>query len=211
MVAAHVEYVMSSQGSRRYIEIGQDGLKFVAEQESIMGNGPVPTTIDEIPLEKLPIENIKIDGISRIEAAHGDDGQILRMEFDTAEYEGGPQTEDDGDRDFFERLEDETGIKFKDGEFVFNDALSDKENFVQFVRFLFEEGHITKDDLPYQTKYARKAYLINTEPTDQDGDPMERTGEPVNGVYVPTYYGKDQKQGYMETLINDFVKGEHID
>ena len=201
---------MSTEAPRRYIEVGQDGLKFVAEQESIMGNGRVPSTIDEITLDDLPVENIQIDGISRIEAADGDGGQILRMEFESAEYKGEPQTGDETEGDFFERLEAETGITY-DGEFRFNDALSDKENFVQFIRFLFNEGYITRNDLPYQTKYARKAYLLNAEPVDQEGDPMERTGEPVDGVYVPTYYGKDQKKGYMETLVNDFVKGEHID
>ncbi|MCF2164800.1 MULTISPECIES: hypothetical protein [Halobacterium] len=205
---------MMSSNSRRYIEVGQYGVKFIVEQESIMGNETVPTPIDEIPLDELPISDIKIDGITRIEAVEKDDGQVLRMEFDEAEYQG--ETSDNGaDKkspgDFFERLENKTGITHDGGEFNFNSARSDKGNFIDFIDFLFEDGHISKDDLPYSTKYAHKAYLLNTEPIDQEGEQMKRSEQPVEGVYVPTYYGKQQKKEYMETLVNDFVKGQHID
>ena len=39
---------------------------------------------------------------------------------------------------------------------------------------------------------------------------MERAGEPVDGVYMPTYYAKRFKKDYMRHLINEFVDNYYI-
>lgn len=196
-----------------YIEIGSDGIRFVMEHQSITSNEKTMIPREEISVDEMPLDNIIINGVTNIESVDEDSGPFIRMKYEEVEYTASEEGESEQDyMSFYEKLEAETGIRFDDTskEFIFSDSKSDKENFVNFVRVLFEEGHMTKDDLPYQTKYARSAYLINTEPVDQNGDEMERTGEPVEGVYVATHYAQDQKKKYMKQLVNDFVKGESI-
>ncbi|PSP32792.1 hypothetical protein BRC64_05430 [Halobacteriales archaeon QH_10_67_22] len=195
-----------------YIEIGSDGIRFVMEHQSITSNEKTMIPREEVPVDEMPINNIVINGVSNIESVDDDSGTLIRMKYEEVEYTTTENGESEDSMDFYEKLESETGIQFDDSsqEFIFSDSKSDKENFANFIRVLFEEGHMTKDDLPYQTKYARNAYLLNTEPVDQKGEEMERTGEPVEGVFVATHYAKDQKKKYMKQLVNDFVKGESI-
>lgn len=201
-----------STSTRRYLEIGKDGLQFVTEQESIIGGDRVMTPTDSIEIDDLPVDNIEINGVSRIEAVKNDNGKIVRLEFDEAEYTGEAETDDVEVNGFWDLLGRETHVSFNSRKeaFEFDDSVSDKENFTSFIRFLFDEGYIKKKDLPYQTKYARSSYLINTDPVDEDGSDMPRAAEILDDVYVATYYGIDQKKSYMKMLVNDFVKGESI-
>lgn len=170
------------------------------------------TPTDTIEIDQLPVDNIEINGVSRIEAVKNDNGKIVRLEFDDAQYTGHSEKEEDIEGDFWARLKQETHVQFdrRKNQFEFDDSVSDKENFCSFVRFLFDEGHITKNDLPYQTKYARSSYLLNTAPVNEDGSDMSRAVEILDGVHLATYYGIEQKKSYMEMLVNDFVKGESI-
>ncbi|WP_336357580.1 hypothetical protein [Haloarcula sp. CGMCC 1.6347] len=197
----------------QYIEIGSDGIRFVMEHQSITSNEKTMIPREEVPVDEMPIDNITINGVSNIESIDDDSGQLIRMKYDEVEYTTSGDDKPEDERSFFEKLENETGIAFDDTsqEFIFSENKTGKKNFIDFMRVLFEQGHMTKDDLPYQTKYARNAYLLNTEPVDQKGEQMKRTGEPVEGVYVATHYAEDQKKKYMKQLVNDFVKGESID
>jgi hypothetical protein len=196
-----------------YIEIASDGIRFMMEHQSITTNEKTLIPREEVPVDEMPIDNIVINGVTNIESVDDGSGSVIRMKYDEVEYAN--TADNDGEEDeigFFEKVEAESGVKFdrSSQEFIFGDDRTDKENFVNFIRVLFEDDHITKEDLPYQTKYARDAYLINTEPKDQNGDPMERVGEPVDGVFVATHYGQKQKRNYLKQLVNDFVKGESI-
>ena len=196
-----------------YIEIASDGIRFMMEHQSITTNEKTLIPREEVSIDEMPIDNIVINGVTNIESVDDGSGTVIRMKYDEVEYTN--TADGDGEEDeigFFEKVEAESGVKFdrSSQEFVFGDDRTDKENFVNFIRVLFEHNHITKEDLPYQTKYARDAYLINTEPKDQNGDPMERVGEPVDGVFVATHYGQKQKRNYLKQLVNDFVKGESI-
>jgi hypothetical protein len=196
-----------------YIEIGSDGIRFVMEHQSITSNEKTMIPREEVPVDEMPIDNIVINGVTNIESVDDDSGSLIRMKYEEVEYTTTETEEYEDNMDFYEKLEDRTGIQYDSSsqDFIFSDNKSDKENFVNFIQTLFEEGYVTKDDLPYQTKYARNAYLINTEPVDQVGERMQRTGEPIEGVYVATHYSKDSKKKYMKQLINDFVKGKSID
>lgn len=201
-----------ASNTNEYIEIGSDGIRFVMEHQSITSNEEVMIPREEVPVDEMPIDNIVINGVTDIESVDDDSGTLIRMKYEDVEYTAPENQESENDMSFYEKLEDKTEIRFDDSsrEFIFSDSKSDKENFVDFMRVLFEEGHMTKEDLPYQTKYARNAYLLNTKPVDQKGDEMERAGEPIEGVYVATHYALDQKKKYMKQLVNDFVKGESI-
>ena len=146
-----------------YIEIGSDGIRFVMEHQSITSNEKTMIPREEVPVDEMPIDNIVINGVTNIESVDDDSGQFIRMKYEEVEYTATEHGESQGDNiGFYERLESKTSIRFDETsqEFIFSDSKSDKENFVDFMQFLFEEGHMTKDDLPYQTKYARNAYLI---------------------------------------------------
>jgi len=197
------------------MEIGKDGIKFISEQQAITSDEFVPTTIGEITLDEMPVEDISVEGIGRIEAVEQDGQKFIRMDFDEAEYNKPDNNSKESGSDpdgFFERLEAKTGIGWDDRkkEFEFPPSEKDRDTFVSFAKFLIDEGHMTKGDLPYQTKYARKAYLLNTEPLNEDGSKMQRDAKVMDGVYMSTYYGIEQKQKYMKYLINDFVKGVSV-
>ncbi|WEL18767.1 hypothetical protein SVXHr_2623 [Halorhabdus sp. SVX81] len=200
----------------RTIEMNEKGIQFVSKQERMLSDEPIETVTDEIGWDELPVEHLRIEGVSRIDADVDNNDDLptsIRLEFDTVEKVEVPDNGNDEAAGFFEKLEAETGITWdsRKKEFEFDNSKSDKQNFVDFAAFLFNQGHIETSDLPYATPYARKAWLLNTKPTHQDGSEMERVGEPIEGVYMPTYYGADQKKNYMATLVNDFVKGHHID
>ncbi len=197
----------------QYIEIASDGIRFMMEHQSITTNEKTLIAREEVPVDDMPIDNIIINGITNIESVDDESGPLIRMKYDEVEYTDNSSGDDEDDEiRFFEKVESEAGIEFdrSSQELIFGDDRTDKENFVNFIRVLFEDGHMTKEDLPYQTKYARDAYLINTKPEDQNGDPMERVGEPVEGVFVATHYGQQQKRNYLKQLVNEFVKGESI-
>lgn len=195
--------------NKRILEIDREGLKLKTEEESLFDGDTKELVTDEVGWERFPLKNIGIKGLSEIDAEFGDGETLKSVKFKVEEI---TRTEPDT-QDFFERLEEETGIKYNESEneFEFNDHHNHKTNFVNFVRFLFDEGYITKDDLPYATPRADTAYLLNTEPIDQDGDQMDRVGEVIEGeVYMPTYYAKHIKKNYMRILVNEFVDNYYI-
>jgi hypothetical protein len=195
--------------NKRILEIDAKGLKLKTEEESLFGGETKELVTDEVGWERFPLRNIGIKGLSEIDAEFDNSGETLKsVKFRV----DGINRKEKETENFFEKLTEETGIKYNQStnDFEFNESYNDKSNFINFVEFLFNEGYIQKSDLPYATSRADKAYLLNTEPLDQEGDEMERVGEPVDGVYTPTHYAKRFKKNYMRLLINEFVDNYYI-
>jgi hypothetical protein len=193
----------------RTLEIDADGLKLKTKEEDPFHGGMTENVTSKVDWDQFPLRNISIKGLSEIDAEFDEDGNTLKsVKFQVQEI----RREEPENDNFFQKLEEETGISFNESskEFEFNEHESDKQNFVNFVAFLFEGDYIDKDDLPYATDSQKTAYLINTEPVDKKGERMERTGEPVDGVYVPTHYAKRYKKNYMRILVNEFVPNHYI-
>jgi hypothetical protein len=195
--------------NKRILEIDKDGLKLKTEEQSLFGGDTKELVTDEVGWEMFPLRNIGIEGMTEIDAEFDEDGDTLKsvkFRVDGISRQGSES------ENFFEKLESATGIVYNESqnEFEFNEDESHKDNFLNFIAFLFDEGYMDKDDLPYATKNQGTAYLINTEPVDQEGDRMERFGEAVDGVYVTTHYAKRYKLNYIRTLINEFVDNHYI-
>jgi hypothetical protein len=138
---------------------------------------PVPSENDETALSELRFT------VSRLE----------RSSSNTDTEEGG---------DFWERVEEETGITKQDGGVSLSGDKNAKNNLVAFVRFLIKHGYLTEDDLPVKSGWKR--YLINTEPVNQQGDAMTQEEEVVEGVFLETKFSRKDIQKHIVELAERF-------
>lgn len=63
-----------------------------------------------------------------------------------------------------------------------------KMHLIDFVKLLFNEGYISRSDLPIQMGYKR--YLINTDPRDMEGDKMTEPVEVDDDICVEAKLSK---------------------
>lgn len=84
--------------------------------------------------------------------------------------------------DFWEEVEQKTGIIKQGDEVILRDDISGAKQFRNFVTFLFEEGYLEADDIPIE--YGRKRYLLNQEPRNQEGGKMKRPFEVRDEIYL---------------------------
>lgn len=105
------------------------------------------------------------------------------------------------------RLEEENGIIYNrtNRSVEFTHAKNDTQHFIDAVAFLLNEGCVTEGDLPYMPGPSSTRYIVNTNPTHQDGRDMIRPTEVVDGVYVETNHDSDSKKRYIRYMIDEFV------
>jgi hypothetical protein len=108
------------------------------------------------------------------------------------------------DIDFWDHVEQKIGIKKRDDEIHLNQELLAVENFEVFVQLLFNEGYLTKEDLPYSGGGSTR-YLLNTEPVHQNGSEMYNSHEIIEGIFLETHNSTDDKKRYMKKFVSDFV------
>lgn len=194
------------------IEFNKDGVIFKQTGVGLFSDDPVE--VGSKHWNNGPVDGIQINGGEAVITADFDDDDSgrpsqIQLVVDNVQRKNHDARAPASDA-FWERLEDVTGIQYDDeaDEIIFVDQRSDKENYMSFVKFLFDEGYMEKDDLPYQTPNARKHWLLNTQPVHKDGSNMDRPGEPVDGVYTETYHSKENKKKNMRLLVEEFVDGE---
>ena len=92
--------------------------------------------------------------------------------------------------EFLREIRTHTGIKVGDNEEI--DLPDDRpatESFADFVSFLFNKEYLSKNDLPIKSGSTR--FLLNTEPTHQNGDEMVRPIDISSGIYLERNFNKD--------------------
>ena len=99
-----------------------------------------------------------------------------------AELDGGTEIGPLPPDNFWEEVEQKTGITKQGDEIVLREDGSGAEQLRDFVTFLFEEGYLGTDDLPIE--YGHKRYLLNHEPRNKEGGEMKRPFEVREGVYL---------------------------
>lgn len=126
--------------------------------------------------------------------------------FDTKRTEDVSWEEGDNGKkeDFWTHVESELGISFHDGIVELNDEFNAVQNFLGFIELLFNEGYVTKGDLPYNPG-GPKRYLLNTSPKHIDGTEMYNPHEVIDGVFVETHNSTTDKKRYMRNLAEDFT------
>lgn len=196
-------------GNQVQIELSKEGVTFKQTGVGLFSDEPME--IGRKQWGDNPISGILVNGgEAQIEATFDDESErpsVIRLTVDSVErrdqQSGFPASEN-----FWNRLEKVTGIQYdpESEDIVFVENRSDKENYLSFVKFLFDEGYMDKSDLPYQTPNARKHWLLNTQPVHKDGSEMDRSGEPVDGVFTETYHSRDNKKKNMLLLVEEFVE-----
>jgi len=192
------------------VELDKNGVTFKKEGVGLFDDEPME--IGSKDWEDGPIDDIRINkGAAKISADFDDNesGRPSRIQLVVESVDRQDGSTKIGTKKFWQNVEMATGINYdpEDDEIHFVDGKSDKENYVNFIQFLFDEEYLTKQDLPYQTPNARKHWLLNTQPVHKDGSSMERPGEPVDGVFTETYHSKDNKKKNMKLLVEEFIGG----
>lgn len=105
----------------------------------------------------------------------------------------------DGDDNPYDVIEAETGVEFSDGDVHFAADGSARDHIRDVIQVLFGHGHLTLDDLPIPAGPTR--YILNTKPTDREGDKMANGEEVVDGVYVELNASKETLKQFTETIV----------
>lgn len=135
-------------------------------------------------------------------------GQRREHEGDGEEVgEDGPSVvgADDAD-EFWADVERETGIR-KTGESVeLTEEGPATADYVNFIQFLFENGYLSRDDLPIES--GRTRYILNTDNRHRNGTEMYNPKEVVDGVFLETHQNTDDKRRRIQQLGEQFGTSE---
>lgn len=99
---------------------------------------------------------------------------------------------------FWEQAEQNSLVSYDDNEVVFHGETA-RGSFLSFVQFLFDEGHLSANDLPL--KFGRTRYLLNSEPIHSNGDEMRNPKQLNNDVYVETHNSANGLKNQVEKLV----------
>lgn len=105
----------------------------------------------------------------------------------------------DNDDNLYDVLKQETGVKLRDGEVQFAADASARDHLRDVIQVLFGHGYLTADDLPIPAGPTR--YILNTEPTDREGEEMTSGEEVVDEVYVELNASTDTLKQFTKTII----------
>ena len=110
-------------------------------------------------------------------------------------------------RDEIEQIEQETGVYYdiENNTVSYTAEKNDTSHFVDFIEYLFDEGYITKEDIPYTPGYGKIRYLLNSNKSHQDGREMTRPENVSEGVYLETNHDSESKIRYTKQVFDDFV------
>jgi len=86
---------------------------------------------------------------------------------------------------FWNEVESVVGIRRTEDSVELVDDRSAKEDYVAFVSYLFNEGYLTHDHVPFGT--GRKRYVLNTEKKHKDGDDMYNPEKISDGIFLETH------------------------
>jgi hypothetical protein len=100
----------------------------------------------------------------------------------------------------YSKIENNTGIKFENGDPIFDDEGTIVSQFIQFIEILLSEDYIDDSDIPIERGETR--YLINHKPIHKNGNDMYRPKKLTNGLYIETNNNTDTKKNIIKNLIS---------
>ena len=116
---------------------------------------------------------------------------------------GGTDSKDDP----YDVVEQNTDVRFDRDEISLKEGVSARDHLREVIQVLFGQGLLTVDILPIAAGPTR--YILNTEPTDRDGEPMTDSEEVVDGVYVELNASRDSIKHFIQTIINATNEQHH--
>ncbi len=105
----------------------------------------------------------------------------------------------DGDTDPYDVIEQETGVEFRNGDVHFVADVSARDHLRDVIQVLFGNGHLTVDDLPIPAGPTR--HILNSEPTNREGEEMANGEEVVDGVFAELNASKETLKQFTETIV----------
>lgn len=107
---------------------------------------------------------------------------------------------------FWGEVERNIGIKRTEDSVELVDGTTATEDYINFVRFMFDHSYLSPDDLPIESGNVR--YILNTENAHQDGQEMYNPKEVVDGVYLEAHQNTADKKKRIVQLGDTFGVGE---
>lgn len=201
-------------------EINEDGIIFL-RQARLFSDEPV--MVEQFSWDEISEGKITVDDIGALVTdGEGPNGfsatlQEARVSFQGREKDIQIQDEETetlrntsleipSTKEIWSDLRDEYGIKY-DGEsesIAFNDSESDKQNYINFFKYLSESRLLVEIDIPNKTKSA-KNYTLNNKPELREGKEMARPVEISEDVWLETQIPKNQKKTNMFRIINEIT------
>lgn len=185
--------------SNHTVIFSREGVTVQEERETPLSEDTKTVTIDELEWDSFPMDLLmEVMSVEPV-PSEDDETSLSELRFTVSRLErssSDSSTETTGD--FWEHVEEETGITKQEGQVSLSGNKNAKNNLVAFVRFLIEHGYITEDDLPVKSGWKR--YLINTEPIHQQDDEMAQGEEVVDGVFLETKYSRKDIQKKIKQL-----------
>lgn len=129
------------------------------------------------------------------------DRLVSELETQTEEIE----TEDSSKynrQSFWKVVEDQVGIKKTPDAVELVESKTAADNYVDFVRLMFDQGYLSRSDLPIES--GRIRYVLNTETKHKNGDDMTNPKEVINGVYLETHQNTEDKKRKIVELGEEF-------
>jgi hypothetical protein len=154
---------------------------------------------DEFPKDEVCMEVI---GVEKSETP---EGLLESLEFRVNEIRKTQDVQPDKSStdDFWKQVENELGIKYKNGDVELNPNKNGKQNLCDFIVFLLEEDYMSKEDLPKKAENMQERYIANTEKMHTSKE-MINPEEVMDGVYVETNNPTNYKEKFIEALGEEY-------
>lgn len=181
----------------------REGVTVQEERETPLSEDTKTVTVDELDWDSFPMDLLmEVTSVEPV-PSEDDETSLSELRFTVSRLErSSSDTTTETVGDFWERVEEETGITKRDREISLSGDKNAKSNLIAFVRFLIKHEYLTEDDLPVKSGWKR--YLINTEPIHQQDDEMAQGEEVVDGVFLETKYSRADIQKKIEELAERF-------
>lgn len=189
--------------SNHTVIFSREGVIVQEERETPLSEDTKTVTIDELDWDSFPMELLmEVTSVEPV-PSEDDETSLSELRFTVSRLErSSPDTSTEPAGNFWEHVEEETGITKRDGQVSLSGDKNAKNNLVAFVRFLIENGYLTEDDLPVKSGWKR--YLVNTEPVNQQGGEMAQAEEVVDGIFLETKFSRKDIQKQIADLAEEF-------
>jgi hypothetical protein len=189
--------------SNHTVIFSREGVTVQEERETPLSEDTKTVTIDELDWDSFPMDLLmKVTSVEPV-PNEDDETSLSELRFTVSRLErSSSETSRETVDDFWEHVEEETGITKQDGQVSLSGDKNAKNNLVSFVHFLIKNGYLTEDDLPVESGWKR--YLINTEPVNQRGEKMTQEEEVVDGIFLETKFSRKDIQKHINELAEWF-------
>lgn len=194
------------EAGQKRVEFTREGVKVKEIVEPQLSDGEPKSVIqEEYDWEEFPKDEVYME-VTGMDYKKSEKSQaaLKSLEFRIDDISRKERNESSATKSidgFWKQVEDELDIKYKNEDVELDSSKSGKQNLCDFIRFLSENGHISKDQLPVSTGgYER--YILNTE--ERHRSKSMENAEKVDGIYVETNNPTSKKKEFIKKLGQKF-------